>query len=129
MLLLQLQLQVQLTTGLVWSTGNTERLLDCSAVCGSHLPAILIDRSESDLNAARSERFSAKMSFTRLLSRAVLANRVGSRCAFTSSKPDTANPNWLRVGLAFGTSALLWGLLFKQHSTDVDEYKVRNGLQ
>uniref|UniRef100_A0A3B4X282 NADH dehydrogenase [ubiquinone] 1 subunit C1, mitochondrial n=1 Tax=Seriola lalandi dorsalis TaxID=1841481 RepID=A0A3B4X282_SERLL len=53
----------------------------------------------------------------------------GSRSVFTSSKPDTANPNWLRVGLAFGTSALLWGLLFRQHSTDVHEYKVRNGLE
>uniref|UniRef100_A0A3Q1BKX2 NADH dehydrogenase [ubiquinone] 1 subunit C1, mitochondrial n=1 Tax=Amphiprion ocellaris TaxID=80972 RepID=A0A3Q1BKX2_AMPOC len=53
----------------------------------------------------------------------------GSRSAFTSSKPDTVNPNWLRVGLAFGTSAFLWGLLFKQHSTDVHEYKVRNGLE
>ncbi|XP_039669500.1 NADH dehydrogenase [ubiquinone] 1 subunit C1, mitochondrial isoform X1 [Perca fluviatilis] len=53
----------------------------------------------------------------------------GSRSVFTSSKPDTANPNWVRVGLAFGTSAFLWGLLFKQHSTDVHEYKVRNGLE
>ncbi|XP_012711208.1 NADH dehydrogenase [ubiquinone] 1 subunit C1, mitochondrial [Fundulus heteroclitus] len=69
------------------------------------------------------------MTLSRLFSRAVHINRAGSRSAFTSSKPDTANPNWLRVGLAFGTSALLWGLLFKQHSTDVHEYKVRNGLQ
>ncbi|MEQ2225051.1 hypothetical protein ILYODFUR_013557 [Ilyodon furcidens] len=69
------------------------------------------------------------MTFSHLLTRAVHINRAGSRSAFTSSKPDTANPNWLRVGLAFGTSAFLWGLLFKQHSTDVHEYKVRNGLQ
>uniref|UniRef100_A0A4W5RUT5 NADH dehydrogenase [ubiquinone] 1 subunit C1, mitochondrial n=1 Tax=Hucho hucho TaxID=62062 RepID=A0A4W5RUT5_9TELE len=53
----------------------------------------------------------------------------GSRSAFTAAKPDHTNPNWLRVGLAFGTSAFLWGLLFKQHSTDVHEYKVRNGLE
>ncbi|XP_017294657.1 NADH dehydrogenase [ubiquinone] 1 subunit C1, mitochondrial [Kryptolebias marmoratus] len=69
------------------------------------------------------------MSFSRVLSRSVYLNRVGSRSAFTSSKPDLTKPNWLRVGLAFGTSVFLWGLLFKQHSTDVHEYKVRNGLQ
>ncbi|KAM4732996.1 NADH dehydrogenase [ubiquinone] 1 subunit C1, mitochondrial [Anableps anableps] len=69
------------------------------------------------------------MTFTRLLSRAILINKAGCRSAFTSSKPDTANPNWLRVGLAFGTSVFLWGLLFKQHSTDVHEYKVRNSLE
>ncbi|XP_034545568.1 NADH dehydrogenase [ubiquinone] 1 subunit C1, mitochondrial [Notolabrus celidotus] len=69
------------------------------------------------------------MTYQRLFSRAVCLSKVGSRSAFTSSKPDMANPNWLRVGLAFGTSAFLWGLLFKQHSTDVHEYKVRNGLE
>ncbi|XP_023273568.1 NADH dehydrogenase [ubiquinone] 1 subunit C1, mitochondrial [Seriola lalandi dorsalis] len=69
------------------------------------------------------------MIFNRFLIRAVLNGKAGSRSVFTSSKPDTANPNWLRVGLAFGTSALLWGLLFRQHSTDVHEYKVRNGLE
>uniref|UniRef100_A0A3Q3VZY7 NADH dehydrogenase [ubiquinone] 1 subunit C1, mitochondrial n=1 Tax=Mola mola TaxID=94237 RepID=A0A3Q3VZY7_MOLML len=69
------------------------------------------------------------MTFNQLLSRAVLCNRVASRSVFTNSKPDTANPNWLRVGLSFGTSAFLWALLFKQHSTDVHEYRVRNGLE
>ncbi|XP_020503465.1 NADH dehydrogenase [ubiquinone] 1 subunit C1, mitochondrial [Labrus bergylta] len=69
------------------------------------------------------------MTFNRLFHRAVQVSRVGSRSAFTSSKPDLANPNWLRVGLAFGSAAFLWGLLFKQHSTDVHEYKVRNGLE
>uniref|UniRef100_UPI001ED80743 NADH dehydrogenase [ubiquinone] 1 subunit C1, mitochondrial n=1 Tax=Scatophagus argus TaxID=75038 RepID=UPI001ED80743 len=69
------------------------------------------------------------MTFNRLLSRAVLGSRVGPRSVFTSSKPDTAKPNWFRVGLAFGASAVLWGLLFNQHSTDVHEYKVRNGLE
>uniref|UniRef100_A0A8C7D8D4 NADH dehydrogenase [ubiquinone] 1 subunit C1, mitochondrial n=3 Tax=Oncorhynchus TaxID=8016 RepID=A0A8C7D8D4_ONCKI len=58
-----------------------------------------------------------------------LSLAIGSRSAFTAAKPDHTNPNWLRVGLAFGTSAFLWGLLFKQHSTDVHEYKVRNGLE
>uniref|UniRef100_A0A672YIA2 NADH dehydrogenase [ubiquinone] 1 subunit C1, mitochondrial n=1 Tax=Sphaeramia orbicularis TaxID=375764 RepID=A0A672YIA2_9TELE len=60
------------------------------------------------------------MTFNRLLFRTILNSRVGSRCMFTSSKPDTANPNWVRVGLAFGAA---------QHSTDVHEYKVRNGLE
>ncbi|KAM7417052.1 hypothetical protein PAMA_016929 [Pampus argenteus] len=48
---------------------------------------------------------------------------------YTSSKPDITNPNWLRVGLAAGSTVFLWGLLFRQHSTDVHEYKVRNGLE
>ncbi|KAI3352176.1 hypothetical protein L3Q82_020987 [Scortum barcoo] len=52
------------------------------------------------------------MTFNRLLSTAVSFSKVGSRSVFTSSKPDTANPNWLRVGLAFGTSAFLWGLRY-----------------
>ncbi|XP_041846568.1 NADH dehydrogenase [ubiquinone] 1 subunit C1, mitochondrial [Melanotaenia boesemani] len=69
------------------------------------------------------------MTVARLLSRAVVVSRGGSRSAFTSSKPDPTKPNWLRVGLAFGSSAVLWGLLFKQHSSDVHEYRVRNGLQ
>lgn len=31
--------------------------------------------------------------------------------AFQGTRTDTVNPNWLRVSLAFGTSALLWGLV------------------
>ncbi|XP_039976037.1 NADH dehydrogenase [ubiquinone] 1 subunit C1, mitochondrial [Xiphias gladius] len=65
----------------------------------------------------------------RFLFRAIFDSKVGSRSLFTSSKPDTADPNWLRVGLAFGTCAFLWGLLFRQHSTDVHEHKLRNGLE
>ncbi|XP_029965607.1 NADH dehydrogenase [ubiquinone] 1 subunit C1, mitochondrial-like [Salarias fasciatus] len=59
----------------------------------------------------------------------LFADSAGSRSVFTSSKPDTSRPNWLRVGLAFGASAFLWALLFKQHSSDVREYKARNGLE
>ncbi|KAF0039282.1 hypothetical protein F2P81_007517 [Scophthalmus maximus] len=40
---------------------------------------------------------------------------VGTRSAFTSRKPDTANPNWLAVGLAFASSAFIWGLVNDQH--------------
>ncbi|XP_051277258.1 NADH dehydrogenase [ubiquinone] 1 subunit C1, mitochondrial [Dicentrarchus labrax] len=72
---------------------------------------------------------SGKMTFNRLLTRAVLVSRVGSRSVFTSSKPDLSKPSWFRVGLAFGSSVVIWGLLFQQHSTDVHEYKVRNGLE
>uniref|UniRef100_A0A8C6SGL8 NADH dehydrogenase [ubiquinone] 1 subunit C1, mitochondrial n=1 Tax=Neogobius melanostomus TaxID=47308 RepID=A0A8C6SGL8_9GOBI len=69
------------------------------------------------------------MTFHLLLSRAVQNSRVGSRSMFTSSKPDLNNPNWFRVGLAFGSTVFLWGLLFKEHRSDVHEYKVRNGLE
>ncbi|XP_072292425.1 NADH dehydrogenase [ubiquinone] 1 subunit C1, mitochondrial [Eucyclogobius newberryi] len=69
------------------------------------------------------------MTFNRLLLRAVLNSRVGSRTMFTSSKPDLNNPNWIRVGIAFGSTVFLWGLLFKQRRTDEHEYKVRNGLE
>ncbi|KAK9963320.1 hypothetical protein ABG768_006512 [Culter alburnus] len=55
--------------------------------------------------------------------------KVVSRNNYTAFKPDPSKPNMLRVGLAFGSTALLWALLFKQHSTDVHEYKTRNGLE
>ncbi|XP_061757600.1 NADH dehydrogenase [ubiquinone] 1 subunit C1, mitochondrial [Nerophis ophidion] len=69
------------------------------------------------------------MTLIKLLARASIVNKAGSRSMFTASKNDTTSPNWLRVGLTFGSSAFLWGLLFKQHSDDVHEYKVRNGLK
>ncbi|KAJ8015630.1 hypothetical protein DPEC_G00028100 [Dallia pectoralis] len=69
------------------------------------------------------------MTLNRVLLRVASLNKIGSRSLFTARRPDHSNPNWLGVGLAFGTSALLWALLFKQHSTDVYEYKVRNGLE
>ncbi|KAK5865274.1 hypothetical protein PBY51_016449 [Eleginops maclovinus] len=69
------------------------------------------------------------MTFNRLLSRAALVSKVGSRSIFQSSKRDMTNPNWIRVGLAFGTTAFVWGLLFKQRSADEHEYRVRNGLE
>ncbi|XP_008288100.1 NADH dehydrogenase [ubiquinone] 1 subunit C1, mitochondrial [Stegastes partitus] len=69
------------------------------------------------------------MTFNRLLCKAVQVNRVVSRSAFTSAKHDYVNPNWFRVGMAFGSSAVLWGMLFWQHSEDVREYKLRNGLE
>ncbi|XP_019722758.1 NADH dehydrogenase [ubiquinone] 1 subunit C1, mitochondrial [Hippocampus comes] len=68
------------------------------------------------------------MSVTGLLARSFFVHRVGSRSVFTSSKRDTNSPNWLRVGLAFGSSVFLWSLLFKQHSDDVLEYKLRNNI-
>ncbi|XDV37466.1 hypothetical protein PO909_007063 [Leuciscus waleckii] len=65
----------------------------------------------------------------RLLLRTSAVNKMVSRNAYTASKPDPSKPNMLRVGLAFGSTAVLWALLFKQHSTDVHEYKTRNGLE
>ncbi|XP_077588412.1 NADH dehydrogenase [ubiquinone] 1 subunit C1, mitochondrial [Stigmatopora nigra] len=69
------------------------------------------------------------MKVTCFLARSYLFQRAGSRSMFTSSKHDTTSPNWFRVGLAFGSSILIWTLLFKQHRTDVLEYKRRNGLE
>ncbi|NXA09731.1 NDUC1 dehydrogenase, partial [Sapayoa aenigma] len=48
-----------------------------------------------------------------------------SRSAFVARKPDYARPNWLRVGLAFSTTAALWAILIKQHNDDVMEYERR----
>uniref|UniRef100_A0A8D2M7G1 NADH dehydrogenase [ubiquinone] 1 subunit C1, mitochondrial n=1 Tax=Zonotrichia albicollis TaxID=44394 RepID=A0A8D2M7G1_ZONAL len=48
-----------------------------------------------------------------------------TRSAFVVKKANNAQPNWLRVGLAFGTSAALWALLIKQHHEDVAEYERR----
>ncbi|NXS11634.1 NDUC1 dehydrogenase, partial [Neodrepanis coruscans] len=47
------------------------------------------------------------------------------RSAFVARKPDYSRPNWLGVGLAFGTSAALWAFLIKQHNEDVVEYERR----
>ncbi|KAG9480127.1 hypothetical protein GDO78_011899 [Eleutherodactylus coqui] len=57
------------------------------------------------------------------------ATRILSRSMFTARPRDPSQPNWFAVSLAFGTSAALWVLLFKQHNDDVTEYKRRNGLQ
>ncbi|NXH40647.1 NDUC1 dehydrogenase, partial [Dicaeum eximium] len=48
-----------------------------------------------------------------------------TRSAFVVRKPNNAQPNWMGVGLAFGTSAALWALLVKQHNEDVTEYEAR----
>ncbi|XP_041267829.1 NADH dehydrogenase [ubiquinone] 1 subunit C1, mitochondrial, partial [Onychostruthus taczanowskii] len=51
--------------------------------------------------------------------------RAFTRSAFVVKKVNNAQPNWLGVGLAFGTSAALWALLVKQHNEDVMEYERR----
>ncbi|NXK76154.1 NDUC1 dehydrogenase, partial [Amazona guildingii] len=48
-----------------------------------------------------------------------------TRSAFVARKRNYDQPNWLGVGLAFGTSAALWAYLFKQHDDDVVEYERR----
>uniref|UniRef100_A0A803VTM3 NADH dehydrogenase [ubiquinone] 1 subunit C1, mitochondrial n=1 Tax=Ficedula albicollis TaxID=59894 RepID=A0A803VTM3_FICAL len=53
-----------------------------------------------------------------------------SALAFTRSasyvkKVNNGQPNWLGVGMAFGTSAALWGFLIKEHTEDEMEYERR----
>ncbi|XP_021404196.1 NADH dehydrogenase [ubiquinone] 1 subunit C1, mitochondrial isoform X2 [Lonchura striata] len=52
-----------------------------------------------------------------------------TRSAFVVGKQNNAQPNWLGVGLAFGTSAALWALLVKQHNEDVMEYERRKQVR
>ncbi|NWS84533.1 NDUC1 dehydrogenase, partial [Toxostoma redivivum] len=52
------------------------------------------------------------------------------RLAFTRSasvvkKANSGQPNWLGVGMAFGTSAAVWAFLIKEHDEDVMEYEKR----
>ncbi|KAG9272265.1 NADH dehydrogenase [ubiquinone] 1 subunit C1, mitochondrial [Astyanax mexicanus] len=65
----------------------------------------------------------------RLLLQTSALNKIICRNAFTAKKRDTSKPNMVRVGLTFGSVVFLWGLLFTQHSNDVQEYKKRNGLE
>ncbi|XP_041057780.1 NADH dehydrogenase [ubiquinone] 1 subunit C1, mitochondrial [Carcharodon carcharias] len=69
------------------------------------------------------------MPASRALLRSAEVIRVLTRSAFTARKPDYANPNWLRVGLAFGSTIALWMLLFKQHDHDVQVYKKHHGIK
>ncbi|XP_051475472.1 NADH dehydrogenase [ubiquinone] 1 subunit C1, mitochondrial [Apus apus] len=48
-----------------------------------------------------------------------------TRSAFVAKRRNYDQPNWFGVALAFGTSAALWALLFKQHNDDVMEYERR----
>ncbi|NWI88665.1 NDUC1 dehydrogenase, partial [Pitta sordida] len=48
-----------------------------------------------------------------------------ARSVFVARKPSYVQPNWVRVGLAFSTSAALWAILIKQHNDDVMEYEKR----
>ncbi|NXE49155.1 NDUC1 dehydrogenase, partial [Casuarius casuarius] len=50
---------------------------------------------------------------------------VLTRSAFVARKPNYDHPNWFGVGLAFGTTAALWVLLFKHHNEEVMEYERR----
>ncbi|XP_068044154.1 NADH dehydrogenase [ubiquinone] 1 subunit C1, mitochondrial [Anomalospiza imberbis] len=61
----------------------------------------------------------------RLVAAAAPPSLAFTRSAFVVRKPNNAQPNWLGVGLAFGTSAVLWALLVKQHNEDVMEYERR----
>ncbi|XP_030047587.1 NADH dehydrogenase [ubiquinone] 1 subunit C1, mitochondrial [Microcaecilia unicolor] len=66
------------------------------------------------------------MWLTGMLFRAPVALRnVQTRSMFLAKKPDYSRPNWLRVSLAFGTSAFLWVTLFRQHQYDLAECERR----
>ncbi|XP_078260966.1 NADH dehydrogenase [ubiquinone] 1 subunit C1, mitochondrial isoform X2 [Rhinoraja longicauda] len=65
----------------------------------------------------------------RALLRSPALGTVLTRSVFTARKPDYTNPNWIRVGLAFGSTIALWTLLFKQHDQDVQAYKTHHGIQ
>ncbi|XP_059108461.1 NADH dehydrogenase [ubiquinone] 1 subunit C1, mitochondrial [Peromyscus eremicus] len=67
--------------------------------------------------------------FSRLLAPARLPSCSSTRSKFYVREPYNAKPNWLRVGLALGTSVFLWVYLIRQHDEDVLEYKRRNGLE
>ncbi|XP_060707610.1 NADH dehydrogenase [ubiquinone] 1 subunit C1, mitochondrial [Hemiscyllium ocellatum] len=69
------------------------------------------------------------MPASRVLLRSAQITRVFTRSAFTARKPDYTNPNWLRVGLAFGSTIALWVMLFNQHEHDVQEYKAHHGIK
>ncbi|XP_008049165.1 NADH dehydrogenase [ubiquinone] 1 subunit C1, mitochondrial [Carlito syrichta] len=67
--------------------------------------------------------------FSRLLAPARLPSAASGRSKFYVRDPPNDKPNWLKVGLAFGTSGFLWFHLIKQHNEDILEYKRRNGLE
>ncbi|KAJ1217055.1 hypothetical protein NDU88_004650 [Pleurodeles waltl] len=52
-----------------------------------------------------------------------------TRSAYTARRHDPNKPNWLRVGLALGSTAALWILLFRQHAEHVADYKRLNGIE
>ncbi|XP_003790222.1 NADH dehydrogenase [ubiquinone] 1 subunit C1, mitochondrial [Otolemur garnettii] len=67
--------------------------------------------------------------FSRLLAPAKLPSGSSVRSKFYVREPPNAKPDWLKVGLALGTSIFLWFYLIRQHNEDVLEYKRRNGLE
>ncbi|XP_054846384.1 NADH dehydrogenase [ubiquinone] 1 subunit C1, mitochondrial [Eublepharis macularius] len=48
-----------------------------------------------------------------------------SRSAFTASKEDLNEPDWIKVGLTFGSTIAVWVLLLKQHNELTIEYERR----
>uniref|UniRef100_UPI00033301CB NADH dehydrogenase [ubiquinone] 1 subunit C1, mitochondrial-like n=1 Tax=Jaculus jaculus TaxID=51337 RepID=UPI00033301CB len=65
----------------------------------------------------------------RLLGPAQIASSSSARSKFYVRELPNAKPNWLKVGLTLGTSAVLWFILINQYNEDVLEYKRRNGLE
>nr|XP_034967675.1 NADH dehydrogenase [ubiquinone] 1 subunit C1, mitochondrial [Zootoca vivipara] len=51
--------------------------------------------------------------------------REPSRSAFRAIPDDVNRPNWVKVGLTFGSSVAIWVLLLKQHNEHQAEYERR----
>uniref|UniRef100_A0A8C6AE72 NADH dehydrogenase [ubiquinone] 1 subunit C1, mitochondrial n=1 Tax=Monodon monoceros TaxID=40151 RepID=A0A8C6AE72_MONMO len=64
----------------------------------------------------------------RLLAPARILNGFLARSKFYIWELPDDKPDWLKAGLALGTSIFLWIYLIK-HNEDVLEYKRRNGLE
>uniref|UniRef100_A0A8C9C2A3 NADH dehydrogenase [ubiquinone] 1 subunit C1, mitochondrial n=1 Tax=Phocoena sinus TaxID=42100 RepID=A0A8C9C2A3_PHOSS len=65
---------------------------------------------------------------SRLLAPARILNGFLARSKFYIWELPDDKPDWLKAGLALGTSIFLWIYLIK-HKEDVLEYKRRNGLE
>ncbi|XP_008138425.2 NADH dehydrogenase [ubiquinone] 1 subunit C1, mitochondrial-like [Eptesicus fuscus] len=67
--------------------------------------------------------------FSRLLALARLPSSPSVQSKFYVREPLHDKPDWLKVGLTFGTTVFLWVYLIKQHNEAVLECKRRNGLE
>nr|XP_058149523.1 NADH dehydrogenase [ubiquinone] 1 subunit C1, mitochondrial-like [Dasypus novemcinctus] len=67
--------------------------------------------------------------YSKWLALARFPSGSSARSKFYIREPPHSSPDWLKVGLTFGTTIFLWGYLINQHNEDVLEYKRRNGLE
>ncbi|XP_055967994.1 NADH dehydrogenase [ubiquinone] 1 subunit C1, mitochondrial-like [Sorex fumeus] len=64
-----------------------------------------------------------------LLLPACLPHALLAQSKFYIREPPNDKPDWLKVGLTLGNTAVLWSLLITQHNEDAAAYKRRNGLE